>query len=139
MIRRVWPARTTCDHGARANLHGACVDAEPREVAGRDLYLRHCASCHGPAGRGDGPLVASLTRPPAELTALASRAGRFDEAAVMSAIDGRRVVAAHGPREMPVWGVVFEQEQAGQPVQVYAGLQQSRALTDYLRSIQEKP
>lgn len=118
---------------------GACVDAETREVAGRDLYLRHCASCHGPAGRGDGPVAASLNRPPTDLTALAARTGRFDEAEVMSAIDGRRLVAAHGQREMPVWGVVFEEQQAGQPFQVYAGLQQSRALTDYVRSIQEKP
>lgn len=121
-----------------ASLAG-CVDPETREVAGRDLYLRHCASCHGDDGRGSGPVAASLTTPAADLTRLAERAGRFDEAAVMSAIDGRRKVAAHGPREMPVWCVVFEQEQEGQPFQVYAGLLQTRALADYLRSIQGKP
>jgi mono/diheme cytochrome c family protein len=120
-----------------ASLAG-CVDPETREVAGRDLYLRHCASCHGQAGRGDGPLAASLKRPPADLTRIGARAGRFDEAAVMSTIDGRHAVAEHGPREMPVWGVVFEQQQEGQPFQVYAGLRQTRALTDYLRSIQVK-
>ena len=54
----------------------------------------------------------------------------------MSMIDGRRLVAEHGSREMPVWGVVFEEEREGQPYQAYAGLLQSRALVDYLRSIQ---
>ena len=114
----------------------ACVDSEPRDVAGRDLYLRYCASCHGPEGRGDGAIAGSLKRSPADLTALAAKAGTYDEGAVMAAIDGRRAVAEHGSREMPVWGVVFEQERAGQPFQVYAGLLQTRALADYLRSIQ---
>jgi putative copper resistance protein D len=32
---------------------------------GAILYTRHCASCHGPLGHGDGPVSASLTfRPP---------------------------------------------------------------------------
>lgn len=118
----------------------ACVDDATREVTGRDLYLRHCASCHGPEGRGDGPLAASLKQPPSDLTALAARAGgRYDEAAAMAVIDGRRVVAEHGSRDMPVWGVIFEQQQAGQPFQVYAGLLHTRALSDYLRSIQKTP
>ena len=34
-------------------------------VHGASLYRRHCASCHGPLGHGDGPVAASLTlRPP---------------------------------------------------------------------------
>jgi hypothetical protein len=37
---------------------------------------------------------------------------------------------------MPVWGVLFEEEREGQPFQAYTGLLQSRALSDYLRSIQ---
>jgi len=123
---------------ALASPLAGCVDTETREVAGRDLYLRHCASCHGPEGRGDGPVAASLKKPPADLTRIAARAGRFDEAAVMAMIDGRRLVAEHGPRDMPVWGVVFEQQQEGQPFQVYAGLRETRALSDYLRSIQVK-
>jgi mono/diheme cytochrome c family protein len=36
---------------ALASPLAGCVDTETREVAGRDLYLRHCASCHGPEGR----------------------------------------------------------------------------------------
>jgi putative copper export protein/mono/diheme cytochrome c family protein len=33
------------------------------------LFPTECASCHGVAGRGDGPLAASLPEPPADLTA----------------------------------------------------------------------
>jgi mono/diheme cytochrome c family protein len=115
----------------------ACVDEESREVAGKDLYLRYCASCHGAGGKGDGPVGSSLKRAPSDLTTLARRSGgRFDEAALMAAIDGRRTVAEHGSREMPVWGAVFETEHRGEPFQAYVGLLQTRALVDYLRSIQ---
>ena len=118
-------------------LSAGCVDRESRHVAGSDLFLRYCASCHGADAKGNGPIAGALKRPPADLTTLAKRnGGRFDEGAVMSMIDGRRLVAEHGSREMPVWGVVFEEEREGQPYQAYAGLLQSRALADYLRSIQ---
>jgi mono/diheme cytochrome c family protein len=117
----------------------ACVDEEAREVAGGDLYLRYCASCHGADAKGNGPVAGVLKRPPADLTTLAKRSGgRFDEAAVLAAIDGRRLVAEHGAREMPVWGAVFEEEHEGEAFQAYTGLLQARALTDYLRSIQEQ-
>lgn len=40
-------------------------DYPPDPVRGKVTYERHCQSCHGPAGRGDGPAVASLKIPPA--------------------------------------------------------------------------
>ena len=36
--------------------------------AGRLLFEAHCVSCHGPGGRGDGPLAAGLDPPPLDLT-----------------------------------------------------------------------
>lgn len=36
---------------------------------GADLYVAHCASCHGADGRGDGPAAKGLPVPPADLTA----------------------------------------------------------------------
>jgi mono/diheme cytochrome c family protein len=108
--------------------------------SGAALFERHCASCHGAEGRGDGPLASALSRPPADLTAIQVRGGgRFDEGDVMAVIDGRRSVGAHGPREMPVWGAVFEDELRGEGAP-YAGitaLQQKRELAEYLRSIQQ--
>jgi putative copper export protein/mono/diheme cytochrome c family protein/peroxiredoxin len=36
-------------------------------VAGATLYAEHCASCHGPDGRGDGPAGRALPRRPPDL------------------------------------------------------------------------
>ncbi|HEY7040851.1 MAG TPA: CopD family protein [Methylomirabilota bacterium] len=38
-------------------------------ASGEALYRAHCATCHGPGGRGDGPGGAGLPKPPADLTA----------------------------------------------------------------------
>ena len=35
--------------------------------AGQRLYAERCAPCHGPSGRGNGPLAAGLRPPPADL------------------------------------------------------------------------
>ena len=119
-------------------LMGGCNESPPPPT-GAAMYQRYCASCHGVSGKGDGPVAASLRRPPADLTTLAERAGgRFDEPRVLSVIDGRRQVAEHGPREMPVWGEVFDEALRSQLYTRYTGLLQSRLLVDYLRSLQEK-
>ena len=39
------------------------VAADPMLSRGREIYLDRCASCHGPGGRGDGPLAKGLTGP----------------------------------------------------------------------------
>jgi mono/diheme cytochrome c family protein len=122
---------------AVALLAVGCSSRYAEEPSGREVYLRHCASCHGDLGKGDGPVAASLRRPSPDLTGIAQRAGgRFDERHVMQVIDGRAFVAEHGPRNMPVWGVVFEEELEGEPYAGYTSLLRSRNLTDYLRSIQ---
>lgn len=108
---------------------------------GRDLFVGYCASCHGEQGTGDGPVAPSLVKPPADLTTLAKRAGgRFDGHAVMSVIDGRSEVAAHGPREMPVWGLAFMREHAvaGERQAVQTSLLLTKILTDYVASLQKK-
>jgi len=56
----------------------------------------------------------------------------------MQVIDGRRAVVEHGTREMPVWGAVFESERHGEGYPGYISLLHSRALSDYLRSIQQE-
>ena len=78
-------------------------------LAGRDSFDGYCASCHGTAGKGDGPLAASLTRAPTDLTTLARRnGGTYPRAAVSAAIEGTgRAMPAHGATDMPIWGAVF--------------------------------
>jgi mono/diheme cytochrome c family protein len=80
-----------------------------RIEAGAQLFSGYCASCHGFDARGGGPVAPMLTLPPADLTRIAARrGGRFDAAEVAAFIDGRIDVTAHGRREMPVWGRVFD-------------------------------
>ena len=111
---------------------------EPREEpSGAALYARHCAACHGAEGRGDGPVAPAFTRPPSDLTALARRnGGRFDAARVAAAIDGRSAVAGHGTREMPVWGVVFEDELSGEAWVGYRAIESSQRLTEFVATLQ---
>ncbi len=52
-------------------MHAGARAAPPsaRDVqAGKALYDRQCASCHGPGGRGDGPSAAAFATKPADLT-----------------------------------------------------------------------
>lgn len=116
-----------------------CERAAQPDPSAREVFLRYCASCHGEDGRGHGPLADSLKQPPADLTRLAlDHGGDFDERAVMAVIDGRRAVAAHGPRDMPVWGAIFQQEGAEERYPAYQSLLKSRLLVDYLASIQQE-
>ena len=42
-------------------------------VAGRDIYSASCASCHGPEGRGNGPVAAALNPRPTDFANAAQR------------------------------------------------------------------
>jgi hypothetical protein len=60
------------------------------------------------AQRGDGPVAGSLRAPPPDLTRLWEHYGTpLDRERLVEYIDGRWLVGAHGPREMPVWGREF--------------------------------
>ena len=71
---------------------------------GQREFESNCASCHGMSGRGGGPLVGFLAKSPPDLTQLAkANGGVFPIARAYEVIEGG-AVAAHGTREMPVWG-----------------------------------
>ncbi|MFN8096086.1 MAG: c-type cytochrome [Vicinamibacteria bacterium] len=78
----------------------------PTGAAGGELVFRAiCASCHGKDARGGGPVAASLKEKPANLRLIAKRRnGSFPAAEIEGYVDGRNAPAAHGTREMPVWG-----------------------------------
>ena len=79
-------------------------------MSGSDLFQFYCATCHGPGGQGDGPVVPSLKKQPPDLTTIAARnGGHFPSEALVRFVSGEdRPVAAHGSREMPVWGPIFQ-------------------------------
>jgi mono/diheme cytochrome c family protein len=74
----------------------------------RAMFDSYCAVCHGKTGVGDGPAAKALSKAPADLTRLSTRnGGSFPEVKVKRYIEGADEVAAHGSRDMPMWGTLF--------------------------------
>jgi len=105
---------------------------------GAEVFRTYCASCHGTAARGDGPLALSMRKKPANLTEIAKRnGGEFPSEMVFKTIDGRQPIRGHGGPDMPVWGDAFaKSREAGDADRVKAVIQ---SLVDYLESIQLRP
>jgi mono/diheme cytochrome c family protein len=88
-------------------LLGAVAGAQEDDTGAR-LYFNHCAACHGAEGEGGGPVAATMSVAVPNLRALAQRnGGEFPADEVAAYVDGRKIEAAHGDRQMPVWGAVF--------------------------------
>jgi mono/diheme cytochrome c family protein len=131
-------AMLACGLATLAFTYVSCAKEAGPPPQGEELYTRYCASCHGLDGKGDGPVAPELRTRPSDLTTISRRHGGFDMSEVAGAIDGRRAVAAHGPREMPVWGAIFETELETEPHTARTGLLRTFELVEYLRSIQER-
>ncbi len=82
--------------------------------SGAGIYRTHCATCHGPTGKGDGPMAPRLRIAPPDLTLLARRnGGKYSFDKVYRIIDGRSPVPGHGGGEMPIWGDAFLEAREG--------------------------
>ena len=105
-------------------------------VRGPDLYQAHCAACHGPEGKGNGPAAAALKTKPADLTILAkNNGGEFPSQRVQKFISGDDPsLPSHGSREMPIWGPIFHQIEEDQDL----GNVRLQNLIKYLETIQQK-
>lgn len=76
---------------------------------GRVTFRRYCASCHGEKADGSGPVAKMLKVTPSDLRVLSvDNDGEYPEDRITAFIDGREEVLAHGRRDMPVWGDVFQ-------------------------------
>ncbi len=71
-----------------ASLASACVGPRPASaVQGRTLYAENgCVSCHGAAGRGDGPVGKTLSPPPRDFKNEASYTNGRDEASIAATL-----------------------------------------------------
>jgi mono/diheme cytochrome c family protein len=115
--------------------HGEAVAAEPAggELPGRDLYVQHCAICHGLDGTGQGPLAQAMKIVPADLTQVAVKhAGDFPDAKVRDVIRNGGAVLGHGSTAMLPWGLYFSERH--NPSVAKARI---KALTEYIKSIQQ--
>jgi mono/diheme cytochrome c family protein len=105
--------------------------------AGAQIFRTYCASCHGVAGRGDGPMAEELRRELPDLTKYTARnRGVFPRDRLRRIIDGMEV-AAHGNREMPVWGDAFKSAREGLTPE--AARARIDAVVAWLEGIQERP
>jgi mono/diheme cytochrome c family protein len=100
--------RATCTLIATAAVLLAPQALPAQEDLGARLYFNHCAACHGEDGEGGGPVATTMRVTMPNLRTLAMRnGGAFPADAVAAYIDGRELTAAHGDRQMPIWGDVF--------------------------------
>lgn len=120
--------------GARAE------EADPMlSRVGGDMFHQYCASCHGSSGVGDGPTASELRTPPADLTRIAARrGGSFPDGDIARFIDGRFDVAAHGTREMPIWGRKLGESVAEGTESDEVARGRILTLVEYLKTIQVK-
>ena len=104
---------------------------------GQQAYLQYCASCHGKEGRGNGPVSPYLEIKVPDLTLLKrNNKGIYPTAKVMSAIDGSRIVRAHGDREMPVWGEIFRREAEPAKYTELTSLLKTKMIAEYVATLQ---
>ena len=112
---------------------GPIAPPAPAAADGAALFRTYCANCHGAAGRGDGPMAGQMRRLPPNLTTFAMRnGGVFPAARVRQVIDGTGI-AAHGDRDMPVWGAVFKRTGGSE---VSARID---AIVRFLEGLQQRP
>lgn len=107
------------------------------EYSGEYTFQRYCASCHGEAGRGDGPVAAGIPIKVPDLTTLRQRRGdEFPAEVLRRIIDGRNAVIYHGTRYMPVWGYEFWVEEGADEAARRRVDRIVAQLVEYLRTIQ---
>jgi mono/diheme cytochrome c family protein len=117
---------------AQPKIERAPIKPTPASNA-QKMFDTYCAVCHGKEGKGNGPAALSLKKAPADLTKISERnAGSFPEVRVKRYIEGADEVAAHGSRDMPVWGGLFSAlDRNTTEIRI-------QALSDYLKGMQTK-
>jgi len=105
-------------------------------ASGEEMYKTYCAVCHGTDGKGNGPAANALKVPPPDLTTLASKnGGKYPAMKVSAIIGGEEVLAAHGSKDMPIWGHLFRTMSGGHEGEVQ---QRVTNLNTYIESLQKK-
>jgi len=119
-----------------ASAQGRIEKGPIKPVAASDaqkMFNTYCAVCHGKEGTANGPAAASLNKAPADLSKISARNnGTFPEVHVKRYIEGVDEVAAHGSRDMPMWGDLFNSlDRNTTQIRV-------QALSDYIKTMQTK-
>jgi mono/diheme cytochrome c family protein len=140
-MRTVW---SLCGGLALCIGLGVVAAARPQEdrvsvlrarVLGLDLFVEHCASCHGRTAHGNGPRTGELRAKASDLTRLSERNGWiYPRDGVRRVIEGAD--PAHRSREMPLWGDVFSASAGPDGPDARTRID---ALVHYLEFVQYRP
>jgi mono/diheme cytochrome c family protein len=143
MVAVATPNTAVAQVEAPPSGHGVIMHPTSGQVTTGQLQFRqYCSPCHGMDGTGDGPVADTLKKKPANLTLLSqNNGGKFPYDHVYNMISGQEVVASHGTREMPIWGVVFSQSKMpGAPGRTEVQVTQKiNVIIAYIESIQICP
>lgn len=108
-------------------------------TSGSEMYATYCAVCHGADGRGNGPAAAALKTHPADLTQLSKKnGGTFPAAHVASTLQFGVETPAHGNKDMPIWGDLFQSLNTGARGSGAQTKLRISNLTKYIETIQQK-
>jgi mono/diheme cytochrome c family protein len=105
-------------------------------ASGQEMYASYCAVCHGANATGNGPAQSALKIPATDLTTLAQKnGGKYPGLHVSSVLRGDAELAAHGSKDMPVWGPLFRNMSQGHDAEVQ---QRIANINAYIESLQKK-
>jgi len=105
-------------------------------ASGQEMYASYCAVCHGANATGNGPAQSALKIQATDLTTLAQKnGGKYPAMHVSSVLRGDAELAAHGSKDMPVWGPLFRNMSQGHDAEVQ---QRIANINAYIESLQKK-
>jgi mono/diheme cytochrome c family protein len=103
------------------------------------MFMDYCAPCHGKDGAGNGPAASAMKKTPTNLTALArNNGGNYPAAHVAAVLRFGDEKPAHGSKEMPVWGQLFQSLNWSSGTKEMEAKQRINRLNSYLESLQAK-
>ncbi|MFI5315746.1 MAG: c-type cytochrome [Myxococcota bacterium] len=100
------PAPAPATASAAGSAAGGSLRGDAEE--GKALYAQYCATCHGPGGKGDGPVAATLSPRPANHTDHAFMGSLTDEHLYQVISKGGASVGK-SPMMAPWGGVINDQ------------------------------
>jgi mono/diheme cytochrome c family protein len=113
------------------------VQSDPS--SGKQMYTDYCAPCHGREGKGNGPAAPAMKTAPTNLAQLAkNNGGKYPATHVAAVLTFGAETSAHGSKDMPVWGQLFQSLNWTSSTKEVEAKQRINGLNRYIESLQVK-